>query len=495
MAYRNPSGSPGHHTLAGTVRVLAAEALIFPTGLVTAAYLTRRLGADGYGVFSLAALIVTWVQWSGVSLLSRATILSVRQAEDWKGLATRILQLHLAAGLAGAAGLWLAAPLLAELLSVPSLSGYLRIFAVDVVLFVYANGHRNVVTGLGRFAHRARIVATRWLARMVLILLLVGMGLSIRGAILASIGASILELLVARHHDRPRLFARPEVSTRPFLLSAVPLVVGALALRVVQDVDLFALKAIGASTAEAGFYAAARNLSMGPLVFAAAFGPLLLSTLVRLTRDGEIEHARLMARDAERLSFALVPFAALVSGAAGGIVKIVFGPGFDPAGPILSWLVFAGVSASVMATAGMILIAGGRLKAQARILVGLVPLAIAGHLWAIPRFGALGAARVSTVAIVAGTVLTLGAVARMWGVRPPAATLARVAIVSLAAGLAAHAWQPEGWRLVAGLAVLAAAIPAALVGLGEFDRRERAAAWRALPLPRRARQRRSEPPV
>ena len=97
MAYRNRSGSPGHETLAGTVRLLAAEALVFPTGLVTAAYLTRRLGADGYGVFSLAALIITWVQWSAVSLLSRSTILSVRQAVDWKPLGTRILQIHLAA--------------------------------------------------------------------------------------------------------------------------------------------------------------------------------------------------------------------------------------------------------------------------------------------------------------------------------------------------------------------------------------------------------------
>lgn len=484
MAYRNRSASPGHETLAGTARLLAAEALIFPTGLVTAAFLTRRLGADGYGVFGLAALTVTWVQWAAVSLLSRATILSVRQAVEWKPLASRILQLHLAAGLAGTAGLWIAAPLVAELLRVPSLSGYLRIFAADVALFVYSNGHRNVVTGLGRFGHRARIVAARSLARMALVIVLVGMGLSIQGAILASIGASVIELLVASRYDRPRLFARPEVSARPFLLSAAPLVAGALALRVVQDADLFALKALGASTAEAGYYAAARNLSVAPLVFAAAFAPLILSTLVRLARDGEVEHARMMARDAERLTLALAPFAALAAGAAGGIVGTVFGPGFAPAAPVLPWLMFAGVAGSVLATGGMILIAGGRLHAQARILVGLIPLAIGGHLWAIPRFGAIGAARVTTFAMVAGAALTLAAVARMWRVRPPAATLLRIAIVSLGVGLAARYLPAGGWGLIGGLAVLAAAIPVALVALGEFDRREIESARSAI-LPRR----------
>jgi O-antigen/teichoic acid export membrane protein len=480
MAYRSGSGSAGHETLAGTVRLLAAEALIFPTGVVTAAYLTRRLGADGYGVFSLAALIVTWIQWCAVSLLSRSTILSIRQADAWKPLATRILQIHLAAGFLGAAGLWVAAPLAAEVLSVPSLSGYLRIFAVDIVFFVYSHGHRNIVTGIGRYGHRARIVATRWISRMVLVILLVGMGLSIRGAILAAIGASILELLVARRYDRAPLFARSAVSSRPFLLSAVPLVVGALAMRVVQDTDLFALKALGASTAEAGFYAAARNLSVAPLVFAAAFAPLILSTLARLTQGGEIEHARGMARDAERLALALVPFAALMSGASGGIVELVFGPRFAPAAPVLAWLIFAGVAATVLAIGGVILVAGGRLDSQARILVALIPLAIGGHLWAIPRFGALGAARVSTFAMVVGAALTLAAVARMWRVWPPGATLIRIAIVSLGAGLAAHAWPATGWRLLGELAVLGAAIPAALVAFGEFDRRELEVAWGAV---------------
>ena len=489
MAYRNRSGSPGHETLAGTVRLLAAEALVFPTGLVTAAYLTRRLGADGYGVFSLAALIVTWVQWSAVSLLSRSTILSVRQAVDWKPLGTRILQIHLAAGLLGAAGVWVAAPLVADVLSVPSLSGYLRIFAADVAVFVYSHGHRNIVTGLRRFGHRAWSVATRWVSRMVLMILLVGMGLSITGAILAAIGASALELLVARRYDRAPLFARSSVSSRPFLLTAAPLVVGALALRVVQDADLFALKALGASTAAAGFYAAARNLSVAPLVFAAAFAPLILSTLVRLTRDGETEHARGMGRDAERLTLVLVPFAALVSGASDGIVGLVFGPGFELAAPVLSWLIFAGVAGTVMAIGGVILIAGGKLDSQARILVALIPLAIGGHLWAIPRFGALGAARVSTFAMVAGSLLTLAAVARMWRVWPPAGTLVRVAIVSLGAGLAAHAWPATGWRLIGELALLGAAIPAAFVALGEFDRRELEVAWNAVF------QRRSDPSV
>jgi O-antigen/teichoic acid export membrane protein len=193
---------------------------------------------------------------------------------------------------------------------------------------------------------------------------------------------------------------------------------------------------------------------------------------VRLTREGEIDHARELARDALRLTLLLVPFTAVAAGASSGIVQLVFGAEFAPAGPILSRLLFAGVAVTVMAVGGTILIAGGRIDRQAWILVSLVPVAIGGHLWAIPRFGPIGAAWVSTCVMVTGVVLTLGAIARMWDIRPPAASLLRIALVSLAAGLGARAWPAAGWELIAELALFCLSIPLALVAMGEFSRRE-----------------------
>jgi O-antigen/teichoic acid export membrane protein len=474
------SQAPGQETLAGTVRVFAAEALIFPTGIVTAAFLTRWLGADGYGVFSLAALLVTWFQWSVVALLSRPTILSIRGADEWKPLATRILHVHLAAGVMCAVILYLAAPLLARALSVPSLTFYLRLFALDLPVFVYAHGHRNIATGLGRFGHRARAVATRWTARMALILLLVGLGWSITGAIVASIGASILELIVARRYDRAPLFTRSAASARPFLVAAAPLFLSAIALRILQDADLFALKALGASTAEAGIYAAARNLALATGVFSGAFAPLILSTLVRLVREGAVDHARDMSRDALRLVLALTPFVALAAGASDGIVRLIFGAAFAPAGPLLSRLIFAGLAFTVIAVGSAILIAGGRIDLPARIFAAMLPLTIAAHVWIIPRFGAIGAAWVTTGAMTMGATVTLVAIGRMWGVAPPLASVIRTAAISFAAGLAARAWPAAGLELVVELVLIGGAIPLAFLALGEFSRRELSIARQAV---------------
>ncbi len=65
--------SPARQTLDGTIRVFLAEALILPTGLLSAAFLTRSLGPRDYGLFTLAATIVVWTEWVATSAFSRAT--------------------------------------------------------------------------------------------------------------------------------------------------------------------------------------------------------------------------------------------------------------------------------------------------------------------------------------------------------------------------------------------------------------------------------------
>ena len=69
----NSVSSPhGRHTLDGPIRVFLAEALILPTGLVTLAFLTRRLGAADCGLFTLTVTVVTWIEWTLTAMFARA---------------------------------------------------------------------------------------------------------------------------------------------------------------------------------------------------------------------------------------------------------------------------------------------------------------------------------------------------------------------------------------------------------------------------------------
>lgn len=78
--------------------ILLAEALFIPTGLLTAAFLTRRFGPYGYGLFILAATLVSSAEWCVLSLFSRATVKFISEAQDWRPIGATILRLYLIAG-------------------------------------------------------------------------------------------------------------------------------------------------------------------------------------------------------------------------------------------------------------------------------------------------------------------------------------------------------------------------------------------------------------
>jgi O-antigen/teichoic acid export membrane protein len=462
--------------LRGTVRVFLAESLIIPSGLLTAAYLARRLGPEGYGLFAVAAALVAWIEWSLVAMFSRASVRFVADAADWRPIGATILSIHLLLSLAAALLLFLLAPLAAGAVGAPAISGYLRVFALDIPLFSLAYAHRNILVGLGSFTERAWAAAARWVGRLVLVVVLVELGLSITGAILGTIGASVVELAVARRYVRPAFSVRAATGMRHLLGYAAPLLLSALALRLFDKLDLVSLTALGATAEWAGRYAAAQNLSILPGLVALSFSPVLLSVLTRAVRDGEPARARAIGREAMRILLLLIPFGALVAGASPELVGLVFGPAFAPAAPLLSLLMVGAIGMVFVSISVAMLTAAGQPAPTLAFTVPVPLLAVAGYLVAIPRHGATGAALVTVTCAGVAALAGLLVVRRVCGVLPPGSTLLRSAAVSLGGFALAVLWPAPGWLVVVKLTALAAAVPAALLVLGEFSAAELAAA-------------------
>ncbi len=459
--------------------VLLGEALVLPTGLVTLAFLTRWLGTTGYGLFTLASTLVVWIEWTICSIFGRATNRCVAEVEDWRPAAATSLRLFVLAGALAAAALVLLARPVAGLLGEPALAGHLRVFALDIPLFCAAQAHRDILVGLGGYRQRALLSAVRWLVRLALLLVLVGLGLSVRGAIWACIGTSAVELLVARGLVAPPLFARSAYRARRVLSYAAPLLVYAVCLRLFNRLDLVVLKALGASAAEAGEYGMAQNLSLVPGIFTMTFAPLLQSTLVRMLREGQVDGARVMTRDALRAGLLLVPFAAIVAGGAAGIVRFVSGAEFAGAAAPLRLLILGAPGLVLVGIAAAILVAWDRTRWTVAIAAPLSPLALAGLWAAVPRWGGAGAALVTAACSWVGAAGGMAAALSAARATLPVATIARVALVSVAA-CAAAALSPDGPWLLPSLAAVAGGAVLALLALGEFDARERAAAWSVL---------------
>jgi O-antigen/teichoic acid export membrane protein len=459
---------PRRHTLEGTARVFLAEALILPTGLVTTAILTRELGPVGYGWFTLAATTVAWIEWSISAIFARASFLYVSQTDDWRPAAATILRMRVIVGFLAAISLAALAGPIAALWREPELEGYLRLFAIDIPIFSAAQAHSNVLVGIGAFRQRAWPSASRWIARLVLIALLLQLGFSIQGAIWASIGASVVELVVARQFVKPALFMGSDFPARRFWRQALPLALFAMSLRLFDRLDLFFLKALGASSAEAGFYGGAQNLSIVPGLVALSFSPLLLSTIARLIRDGAEERARELARQALRWVVTLTPFAAMSAAAAPEIVQLILGQAFLGAAGPLSLLVFAAVALLVVSAGTAILTAAGKATWTFYLTGPMVPLAAAGHLLVIPRFWASGAAWVTLTTGSLAALATIIAVYRLWEIHPPLGALLRSAVISGAAFAVTAAWPVAGAMVPVKLAVVSMSIALAFVLLGEL---------------------------
>jgi O-antigen/teichoic acid export membrane protein len=439
---------------------------------VTAAFLTRRLGPDGYGVFTLSAVIVAWIEWSISSIFADATVKFVSEASNWQAVGKTVKRLHLASSCLAMVLLWILAEPIATLLNEPILINYLRLFALDIPIFSLAHAHRNILVGQGGFRERAVMSAGRWSARLILIILLVELGLSVPGAILGSIGASLVELVISRFYVRISLFRRSSFPARRLFGYAIPLFLFALSMQIYNKLDLVMLKVLGGTLEQAGLYGAAQNLSIVPSIFAMSFSPLLLSTLSRMSSSGNGHISRDLGRDALRVVIWLLPFAGMTAGAAGEIVVLIFGMPFVDASPLLGFLIFAALAMVMISVTTAVLTAAGKPGWTFALTAPMVPLAIVGHLLAIPKFGPVGAAAVTTLFSLLGVLATLFGVYRIWRILPPLATSLRSILICGAAFALAAIWHTPGFSLILKLAVVVVCIPLAFLLVGEFTASE-----------------------
>lgn len=477
----NPHGFGA--TVASAARVFSAEALLLPTGLVTAIYLTRRLGPADYGLYSLAITLTSWLAWIVGALYSRATVKLISEssapAPETTPAVTTMLRAYTLTGACGGLALVAGATPLARLFAEENLAVYLRLLSVEVLLFALATAHKDVLVGLRRFRERALCAAARWSARMVLVIGLVHAGLSVAGAVVGSVLATATELAIARWFVRPR-FLRSGAAAGGVWQTVAPLMGYAICIKLFQRIDLFALKALGGSAAEAGFYGAAHNLSVALSLLTLSIAPLLLANMVRLRVSGDGPAARRLCSNTLRLAIGLVPFGAAAAAAADRLLPLLFGARFGPAAPLFSVLIFAEIAMVVAAVATSLIVAADRPRVVLAVSAAMLTAAVAGHATMIPRFGPLGAAAVTTTIAVAGAAAYASLATSFWATRLPAGTIVRSASLALPAAAAASVDLGHTVLVIPQLAAIALAICAAFVLTGELTRREKETVLSAL---------------
>lgn len=396
-----------------TTLLLLGRAAGYILALGNSVILARALGVDRLGAYAYAmglAALFGLLPNLGISTVVTRTI--AREPEAGAGVVGAAIRAQ--ALVAGA--VLLAVPAFAALLpGQPVPLGYVALAAAQLAIGTLSWPSLAVLGGLARYDRLAAAELASGAAGTGFLLVAAVLRADVAGYLWAHVGAAAVAVLVARWVARPFV---PGGGTRTRLgalfRQATPFGAAAAVQSLYTRLDILLLGQL-ATTVALGLY----NVAYKPTNLAVYFGATVAGTLFPLMAQASGVDAPVGFHRAVRGLGAAAPAMALAfSGLAGPLLRVLYGQEFTAAAPILVLLAWSAAANWLYAPLGIALQARGQERWWLASLGGALALNAAGNLWAIPRWGAVGAAGATLASELA--LLGFGAflVGRTLGVLP-----------------------------------------------------------------------------
>jgi O-antigen/teichoic acid export membrane protein len=459
----------GPSTATGAAWQMLGFVCLTGCGYIVAVVLARSFGPVAFGVYGVVYSVLMaseQILRLGVPQALTKLIAGSGTVDTAKLEATGVV-LGLLISLAGFAVLWMIAPWLADWLKVENGSLLFRIAVLDIPFFGLYRVVVHILNGRRDFRTTGKVTCAYALTRTLGIILLVVTGsLSIEGALLVNVIASMVGLLLLLPRTGPLAF-QPTLSERTQIMAlALPILLSDVGIQCLLGVDLWLLSAFSTPLdAEIrGAYVAALSLARVPNLLTFVLASVLVPSIARALSTGDRDGAiRLVLGTTRLLTVLLLPCGALIVVNAGELMALFFSESYRPGGRYLALLILAqGLGFTFLGALQAILIGTGDAAIAARrILIGLA-VAVALNLILIPLYGATGAAVAAILSFAFTVLLVAELVRRRMGVllETRRALLALMASVLIAVA---------GWLIPAtGLMVLLelAVLGIASLGLG-----------------------------
>lgn len=281
----------------------------------------------------------------------------------------------------------------------PTMLFYVGLASVGLLLYF---GHGSLSAVLQGFERIDKTVRLNVINQVVIIAVggvLLALGWGIVGVFVASYCGVVVITVLAWRMARQitPLEIRADVSGwLPLIRAGLPFAITSFATMLSFRVDTVLLS-LWRSSAEVGWYNVAYSLIFALLGLASSFNSALVPSLSRQYLTDPEAVGVFYARTVRLLWAAVLPIAVGTSLLAERIVIFLYGAEFAPAGAVLRVLIWVLPVLTITALCGAITTVFHRERSTARINLINATFNIALNLWAIPRYGLMGAA-VLTVA-------------------------------------------------------------------------------------------------
>jgi len=451
--------------------MLAARMVFLMAGFVVSIILARGLGPAEFGVYGVIMSLLLWIEMVLAAGIPNATTKVLHDYPDERQHTEISAQLLLVAwALLLFLACWILAPSLANWLNISNGSYLFRIAVLDVPLMAVYLAYQGILNGRRMFGLLSAGLIIHTTTKLLGILVLLALGLSVSGALIAHIVATsvVLAIMFVRY---PIRVARPSPGiVRKMLGLALPMGGYLIASQILLGIGLWMLKASEIGTSEtAGYYVAALNVTRIYLVIPSVMSVILFTSLAWALSRSDQRKVRDFLQGATRFGLVLlVPGCALVVIDAQAIMVLLFSEMYRDGSEILKYQAVAFCAVALFDILVHALMAAGALWKSAAIVAALIPILAVLSWYLIGTMGGAGAALALAIAMVGAMLIAAVLTVRQYGTLVNPGTVLRVTLATAAVSAVSIYIPADGIWLLAKLAALLLAYLVLLVLMREI---------------------------
>jgi len=409
-----------------SLRLAAGSFATLVLGCGVFSYLSRRLGVEAYGDYSVAFVLGVWCTELLGMVSGGAVAYMIAAHTDGDRFATTVLRGTLVSGVLLAGVVMVEADAIAAWFESPSLGGPLRWIAPGIPLAALGHVHRMAAIGRGRYRSQVAMQIGSLACRLLCAIGLVEAGAGAAGAAAAvSLSDGVL-FLAARRLSGVGLLG--PAMPLPEVIARSRLVIGSgLVSRALFSMDLIAVKFLAPGPTAAGLYAAAQNLCLIPWLGFANSAGLVAQAIAVDRRDHGGRSVVPLATGYLRTALLAAGLTIAVIPVTPAIATLLLGSRYANAAPVAAVLLVAS-ALRMMALAGRAI--SGGLGESTVYSIGLTTLAcvgVAGFVHRAPEIAARFAARGIEPMVAYAIVTASLALATALGCLAAGTVMARVA--------------------------------------------------------------------